>query len=77
MKSTITSKFQTTIPRDVRERLKLTVHDTVDWRIEDGRVVVVPLRCDFLRHRNRIAVGVGEISADLAAARQAWAERHR
>ena len=77
MKSTITTKFQTTIPRDVRERLKLTVHDTVDWRIEDDRVVIVPLRCDFLRHRNRIAVGAGNIGADLAAARQARAERHR
>ena len=77
MKSTITAKFQTTIPRDVRKRLKLTVHDTVDWRIEDDRVVVVPLRCDFLRHRNRISVGAGEVGDDLAAARQARAERPR
>jgi AbrB family looped-hinge helix DNA binding protein len=77
MKSTITAKFQTTIPRDVRERLKLAVHDTIDWRIEDDRIVVVPLRRDFLRHRNRITVGAGSISVDLAAARQARAERHR
>jgi AbrB family looped-hinge helix DNA binding protein len=77
MKSTITAKFQTTIPRDVRERLKLSVHDTVDWRIEDDRVVVVPLRSDFLKHRNRIAIGDGDIGADLALARRARTERHR
>jgi AbrB family looped-hinge helix DNA binding protein len=77
MKSTITAKFQTTIPKDVRERLKLSVHDAVDWKIEEGKVVVYPVRKDFLQHRNRIKVGEGDIRADIEQARASRAERHR
>jgi AbrB family looped-hinge helix DNA binding protein len=76
MKSTITAKFQTTIPKDVRERLKLSVHDAVDWKIEEGKVVVYPVRKDFLQHRNRIKVGEGDIRADIEKARASRAERH-
>jgi AbrB family looped-hinge helix DNA binding protein len=77
MKSTITAKFQTTIPKDVRERLKLSVHDAVDWKIEEGKVVVYPVRKDFLQYRNRIKVGEGDIRADIEQARVSRAERHR
>ncbi len=77
MKSTITAKFQTTIPKDVRERLKLSVHDAIDWKIEEGRVVVYPVRKDFLQHRNRVQVGAGDIRTDIEQARAARAERHR
>ena len=69
MKSTITARFQTTIPKDVRERLNLKVHDVIDWQIEEGKVVVSPVRRDFLAYRNRIQVGAGEIRADIEQAR--------
>jgi AbrB family looped-hinge helix DNA binding protein len=77
MKSTITSKFQTTIPKDVRERLKLSVHDAVDWKIEEGKVVVYPVRKDFLQYRNLVKVGAGDIRADIEQARASRVERHR
>jgi bifunctional DNA-binding transcriptional regulator/antitoxin component of YhaV-PrlF toxin-antitoxin module len=35
MQSVITSKFQTTIPKDVRARLKLSIHDTLEWKVEN------------------------------------------
>lgn len=77
MKSTITAKFQTTIPKDVRERLRLSTHDAVDWKIEEGKVVVYPVRKDFLQHRNRVKVGAGDIQADIEQARAARAERRK
>ena len=77
MKSTITAKFQTTIPKDVRERLKLSFNDAVDWQIEDGKVVVYPVRRDFLQYRNRVKVGTGDVRADLDEARALRVERHR
>jgi AbrB family looped-hinge helix DNA binding protein len=77
MKSTITSKFQTTIPKDVRERLKLSVHDAVDWKIEARKVVVYPVRKDFLQYRNLVKVGAGDILADIEQARASRVERHR
>ena len=77
MQSTITAKFQTTIPKDVREQLKLSVHDAVDWRIEEGKVMVYPVRKDFLQYRNRVKVGAGDVEADIEQARASRAERHR
>jgi AbrB family looped-hinge helix DNA binding protein len=77
MKSTITAKFQTTIPKDVRERLKLSVNDAVDWQIEEGKVVVYPVRKDFLQYRGRVKVGAGDARADIEQARNLRAERRR
>ena len=42
MQSVITSKFQTTIPKNVRERLKLSIHDTLEWKVDGGKIVVLP-----------------------------------
>lgn len=45
--STLTSKGQTTIPKDVRERLNLHPGDRLEFVIdEDGRVVVLPASVD-------------------------------
>ena len=40
MHSRLTSKSQTTIPRRVRERLRLKPGDIVKYEIEDGRVIL-------------------------------------
>lgn len=77
MKSLITSKYQITIPKAVREKLKLSVHDAIEWRLEDDRVVVYPVQPRFLQHRNAIGVGAGEIREDLDAARAGLADRYR
>ena len=45
--STMTSKGQTTIPKDIRKRLNLHPGDRLDFIIEeDGRVVVLPASVD-------------------------------
>lgn len=45
--ATLTSKGQTTIPKRVREHLKLNPGDKLDFVIEsDGRVVVRPANLD-------------------------------
>ncbi|MCI5132594.1 MAG: AbrB/MazE/SpoVT family DNA-binding domain-containing protein, partial [Candidatus Electrothrix sp. EH2] len=48
MQTVITSKFQTTIPKKIREKLLLSVKDTLNWEIEDGRIIVSPMQTDFL-----------------------------
>ena len=70
MKSSITSKFQTTIPKDIRENLKLSINDALEWKIENGKAVVTPLKAPFLKYRNSIKVGAGEITQDIKDARQ-------
>ncbi len=45
--STLTSKGQTTIPKDVRKRLNLHPGDRLEFVIdEDGRVLVLPVSID-------------------------------
>ncbi|MBU2647033.1 type II toxin-antitoxin system PrlF family antitoxin [bacterium] len=77
MKSTITSKFQTTIPKAIREGLKLSVNDTLDWELKDGKVTLKLVQNKFLAHRNAIRIGKGDISQDIAQARTAITEKYK
>jgi len=70
MNSTVTSKFQTTIPKEVRERLGIAVHDALEWVVERGKVTVYPVHGSFLRYRNLVKTGKGTISADIERARE-------
>ena len=77
MQSVITSKFQTTIPKDVRERLKLSIHDTLEWKIDRGKIVVLPVQKKFLEYRNKIKTGPGKIEEDIKQARKRRVEKYR
>jgi len=77
MNSTITVKFQTTIPKVVRERLGIRVNDAIEWRVLNGKAEVVPVRTGFLRYRNVIHIGEGDLRSDLEAGRASRAEKHR
>ncbi len=77
MKSTITSKFQTTIPKAIREGLKLSVNDTLDWELKNGKVAVKTVQNKFLDHRNSIQVGQGNITEDISKARVTIAEKYK
>lgn len=77
MQSVITSKFQTTIPKAVRENLKLSVQDALEWKIERGKVIVYPAQKKFLQYKNTIKTGKGDISADIELARTMRMEKYR
>ncbi len=77
MQTVITSKFQTTIPKKIREQLSLAVSDTLEWKVEGNRIIVTSPRADFLRYRNSIAVGAGDVGEDIEQARKKRAERYR
>jgi len=70
MQTVITLKFQTTIPKAIREKLLLSVNDDLDWRIEDGRIIVSPMQTDFIEHRNSVQTRRGDIVKDIQAARK-------
>ncbi len=70
MESVITSKFQTTIPKAVRENLKLSMQDILEWKIENGKVIVSPIKKKFLQHKNSITVGSGDIKEDIRIANE-------
>ena len=77
MNSTITVKFQTTIPKAVRDKLGIRVNEAIEWRLLNGKAEVVPVHTGFLRHRNAIRIGAGDLRSDLEAGRAARAEKHR
>ena len=66
--ATITSKGQTTIPKDIREHLKLHPGDRIDFIIEnEGKVVIEPATVDvkelegILHKPGRKAVSVDDM----------------
>jgi AbrB family looped-hinge helix DNA binding protein len=77
MKSVITSKYQTTIPKKVREELKLAVNDALEWKVVKGQMVVYPIQKRFLLRRNTVRVGRGDPREDIKSARDGIAESHR
>lgn len=74
MKTIVTSKYQITIPKKTRDRIGLSVHDTLEWEFRDGKVVVRTIGSMFLKFRNTVRVGPGDISSDIKLAREKWAK---
>jgi len=76
MQTVITSKYQTTIPKAIREQLTLSINDTIEWKVENGRIVGVPMQKSFLKFRNTIKTGRGNIEDDIRLARKRRAETY-
>lgn len=77
MESIVTSKFQTTIPKAVRENLKIKINDAIDWKVENGKVIVTSVQTNFLKHKNSVSTGKGNIKEDIQMARKMRADRYR
>jgi len=69
MKSKITSKYQITIPYEIRSKLKLNVSDSIEWRTNENGVYVEPLKKPFLKYKSIIKVGPGNIKKDIIKSR--------
>jgi AbrB family looped-hinge helix DNA binding protein len=77
MKSIITSKYQTTIPKAIRINLGLSVKDALEWKVENGQVILYPVKRNFLKYRNSVKTGQGDIAGDIEAARNLRMEKYR
>jgi bifunctional DNA-binding transcriptional regulator/antitoxin component of YhaV-PrlF toxin-antitoxin module len=77
MNSTVTVKYQTTIPKAVLEQLSISISYTLEWIVEKGKVVVTPVHNNFLRYQESVKVGAGDIAADIQAAREGRMEKYR
>ena len=69
MKSTITSKGQTTIPKPVRTKLGLVPKDVLQWEIIEGSLRVQIASRSFLRRKGMIQVGAGSAVDDVKKVR--------
>lgn len=70
-KSKITSKNQTTVPREVRDSLGVGPADQLCWEIRDnGEARVTAANHEFLELRGSIEVGPGSVEEDLRKVRR-------
>lgn len=68
-KSTITVKYQTTVPREVREKLGVGPQDALQWEVMDGYARVSVSDRAFLKRRGSIHAGAGSTVEDVRRAR--------
>lgn len=71
--STITSKGQTTVPKEVRDALDIGPGDKITWEVNGGRVSVTTERPAFWRWEGFIAIAtfdqkLGKRSRELGVA---------
>ncbi len=67
--STITSKNQTTVPKEVRDRLSVGPRDVLRWELVGSEVRVTAASHAFLGRRGSIKVGPGDPVEDVRRAR--------
>jgi AbrB family looped-hinge helix DNA binding protein len=68
--STLTSKGQTTVPREVRDALDLDVGDKLTWEIRGGKVAVTTEPPAFYRWEGFIKNSSGNVVKDIEEARK-------
>ena len=65
----INAKFQVTIPKEIRTKMKMLKNDSILWNIEGNKIVIRPVKKSFLKYRGYIKVGKGYIDQDIAKTR--------
>jgi bifunctional DNA-binding transcriptional regulator/antitoxin component of YhaV-PrlF toxin-antitoxin module len=68
--STITAKYQTTVPKDVRQRLGLAVGGTLHWQVAGQEAHVTAATPEWLDLQGIFRVAAGDPVADVRAARK-------
>ena len=68
--STITSKSQTTVPKEVRDALDIGPGDKLTWEVRGGRVTITTERPAFYRWEGFVKHGPTDVVKVIAEARQ-------
>ncbi len=77
MKSTISVRWQTVIPQEIREALNIQPNTKLDWEVRDGYIVVHPIPSDPVKAALGMFKGRGPTTDDLLAERRRERERER
>lgn len=67
--STITSKYQTTVPKEIREKLGLGPNDVLRWELAGRHAQVSLADTAFLKRQGSIRWGAGSVTEDIERAR--------
>ena len=69
-KSTITGQHQTTVPKEIRQKLGVGPGDLLQWQIVGDHVQVTAVTPAFLALQGAFKVGPGDPVEDLRRARE-------
>jgi len=69
-KSTITVKYQTTVPKEIREKLGVRPSDILQWEVVGEHVRVTAATPAFLALQGSFKVGPGDVVEDVRKARE-------
>jgi AbrB family looped-hinge helix DNA binding protein len=69
--STLTSKGQTTVPKEVREALDLEVGDKLTWEVRGGKVAVTTDRPAFYQWEGIVKSSSGDVVKEIEESRKA------
>jgi hypothetical protein len=49
----------------------------LEWKMEKGKVTIYPAKRNFLKYRNVVKIGKGDIGSDIDTARNLRTEKYR
>lgn len=73
----MTSKFQITIPREIRDRMKLGVSDVIEWNIDKDGIRLEPAEKPFLKFHGYFDAEIGSVDEDIQKARELRSARYQ
>ena len=76
MQTKITDKYQITIPKNIRDKLKLRRNDIINWQENQGKIVITKVKKPFLELKGYFKTGKGNIQDDLMKARLHKVEKY-
>ena len=77
MRTTVSVRGQTVIPRHIREELGITATTKLEWKIKNGVILILPLPADPVLSAVGILEGRGLSSTELLAERKTDREKER
>ena len=77
MKTTVSVRGQTVVPREIREKMGIEPQSKLKWQIVDGQIIVTPIPPDPVRASVGLLKGKGLTTEDLLVERRKERQREQ
>jgi AbrB family looped-hinge helix DNA binding protein len=77
MKTTVSVRGQTVVPREIRDRLDIVPQTKLEWEVRDGVIIVYPIPPDPVQAGVGMLKGEGPTTDDLLEERQRERQREQ
>lgn len=77
MQTTVSVRWQTVIPRQIRQALDIKPHTKLEWQIRDGVIIIRPIPADPVQAARGMLKGRGLTTETLLAERSIQRSKER